>query len=260
MSHSFITKVKQVVGDLDRLPSLEPSRVVNRYFSQLVGIVTHSSLIDVDTSEMVDLETTIPLSRRLCAQGETLLERYWAKRFIALPGLSYDRLKLFPYFENYEQLVLMEINTIQQSTPFKRVTFLGGGPLPLSAIIMAHEYGSYVTVIDSDKEAVAISTKLVSALGLAEYISIVQADAYSYQSTDPVIILGALVGTSPEEKQQLLNHMASTLPVGCLVVARGVDGCGVLLYPPVPIATDLKYIKTVQGPRSIINTVVVFRV
>ncbi len=257
-----ISYLDSLTRSLEASPSLYPSPQVNHYFSSLVSYVTSAPRPVYDT--MMRSETFTNLSKRtqaVCAKGESLLEYHWVDTFLSVDKLTYDHLHTFPYMHNYETLTALEVRTLRQMRgEASFVTFLGGGPLPLTAIIMASIYGYQMTVIDLDEEAVHRSRTLVEKLGLSENITIQVADAFIYVPTTPLTILGALVGDTVEEKAELLEHLARILQKDSFVFARSVTGIGELLYPKVPSIPCLTHIDTVRGPLEIINSIEVFKV
>ncbi|WP_170047610.1 nicotianamine synthase family protein [Couchioplanes caeruleus] len=225
---------------------LAPSPLVNALFADLVN-----ACISADAGEVQSVlsDSRIDGVRshliRLCAQGESLLEDAWARRALAAadPGAE---IAAFPYLDNYEQLARLELHALaaagHQSETARRLCFVGGGPLPLSAMLLCRTLGVHVTVVDRDREAVEVSRRLVHRLVPAERISVVLADAASPSDMAravaecDVVVVAALVGTTRAQKRAALRAIGTSVERGTHVVIRSADGLRSLLYPAVDIS------------------------
>lgn len=106
------------------------------------------------------------------------------------------------------------------------VIFLGCGPLPLSAIILAKEYGVKVTGIDICPRCCALAKKIIKRLGMEENITILQADARDIPADAKVVWIAAL--THP--KSAILENLSKGNPT---IIARTAFGLRTLLYEPI---------------------------
>ncbi|MEV6598664.1 nicotianamine synthase family protein [Actinoplanes sp. NPDC051346] len=224
---------------------LSPSPVVNALFAELVSACVHA---DAGDAPSVLSDPRIGEVRsdliRLCARGESLLEDAWARRVLASddPGAE---TAAFPYFGNYEQLARLELHALagagHRPETARRLCFIGGGPLPLSAILLGRGLGVGVTVVDRDREAVELSRRLVDRLVPAQRINVVLADAASpfdmarAVAECDVVVVAALVGTTRAQKRAALRAIGMAAEPGTQVVIRSADGLRSLLYPTVDI-------------------------
>jgi nicotianamine synthase len=225
--------------------SRAPSPTVNALFAELVHACVH---VDTGAVAAVLADPRIRAVRsdltRLCAEGESLLESAWARRALAATDPRAET-AAFPYRRNYEQLARLELHALagvgHRVEATRRVCFVGGGPLPLSAILLCRTLTAGVTVVDRDVEAVRLSRQLVDRLAAAERITVVLSDAASASNMAhatagcDVVVVAALVGTTREEKRSALNAIGTSIEPGTYVVIRSADGLRSLLYPPVDI-------------------------
>jgi nicotianamine synthase len=244
-------------------PSLEPSPLVNAAFDALVKLAsTTTNVISTDILNDEKIIEVLPQLRALCSLGEGQLEAYWATKIIEdeHPAISLEN---FPYYGNYLKLAELEYRSVSLigNRPLKRVLFVGSGPLPLSAILLAQQYGLVVDAIDSDSEAVSISAKLVDRLGLGDAITITQADAATftrYQQYD-AIFLASLVGLDQPSKQAIITTIQHQMREGGLLVARTAHGLRTLLYPPIDVDSikGLTAQVIIQPLNEVVNSVII---
>lgn len=223
-------KILQIYNVLQGQASLTPSPEVDAAFSQLVNI----ALQNHGEKFSQEVELIIPKLHVLSAEGEYELEQFWANRIIKDP-FPMIRLEEYPYYHNYELLTQLEYQSLRVlgERSITKVLFVGSGPLPLAAIILAKRYGIAVVCVDKDAEATALSAKLVKVLGLENLITIIWGDAHTnLQAGDfDVVIMAALVGMTQEEKLAVLEELHTSLRPGTLMVIRTAHGGRRLLYP-----------------------------
>lgn len=238
-------RILRVYDGLRAQDSLAPSPEVNSLFADLVSICAHADPADA-SSALTDPRITEARDGlvRLCAEGESRLEQWWARRTLAAAD-PHAELAAFPYLRNYQQLAHLERHALagtgHRPGESRRLCFLGGGPLPLSAIMLSRMLDTQVTVVDRDADAVALSRRLLDRLGLAEQISVLLADAssasdlaYATASCD-VVVVAALVGTTRIEKQAALRAVGTALEADTRVLIRSAQGLRSLLYPVVDV-------------------------
>lgn len=238
---------------LASLDSYEPSPETNRLFGRLVTLVlSDSSSIDLEESAVNNL-------REICATAEYCLERHWSGR-IAESNDPQTTLAQFPYIENYQRLAAMEHEGLVEtgaSVP-AHAAFVGGGPLPLSALYLAN-HGWSGTIIDHNPEAVALARALVSALDTDLSIRLADGAVVDYADYD-LIHVAALVGGT--EGDGVFEQIETTADTESVLLARSAHGRRQLLYPPLPNDTFDRFyhLQTVRPPDGIINSAVYFQV
>ncbi|MEW9673846.1 nicotianamine synthase family protein [Ammoniphilus sp. 3BR4] len=169
------------------------------------------------------------------AQAETEMEFYYAQEFARKPSLSLDDLKRFLYWDNYEALIETEIRGLQASDlpytlqPGESVAFVGSGPLPLSAVILAYKVGGRMTCIDVDERACESAKKLIMGLGLEGeiFVECTAGENHDY-GRHPLIFMASLV----PNKAEVISRIRLTREDAVLAV-RSADGVRELLYEPV---------------------------
>jgi hypothetical protein len=123
---------------------------------------------------LADAAANLP---RLCGLAEVEMEKWWTRRLLMETSLGCASLKAFWYYENYRHLVEAELPLLNVSGS-DRVVFLGSGPLPLTAILLAKSVPQLsIQCVDRDQEACDLASQLIEKLRLTARVEIVNADA-----------------------------------------------------------------------------------
>lgn len=253
-----IADIYQELLDTD----LEPSPRVNSLFQRLVTIIQQS---DDATARLVLTQTNIRAVRKslhnVCALGEAKLESFWTAR-IAESGDPRAALKEFPYFENYRKLAALEFGAFKaySDVGVRRALFVGSGPLPLSAILLAKDFGVSIDCLDNDARAVELARQLIGKLGIADKIRIVSGDARKFEdfSGYDLIILAALVGDA-DEKPAIINRISERMAHGSYLLIRSAHLLRTLLYPEASIGSFKNLITKAEiHPKDdVINSIII---
>jgi nicotianamine synthase len=225
---------------LSRLDNLAPTAEVNALFQELVRVCVHA---DDRAAPPVLADARIRRLRpdllRLCSQGESLLEQAWAHGVLEAAD-PWAELGRFTYLENYQQLSRLEVHTLAGAghvpRPGSRVCFLGGGPLPVSALLMHRELGAGVDVVDNEPQAADLARRLLNRLAPGPGLRVAQADATSAEDMAQllvgcdVVVVAALVGHTRSQKRAVLRAVGRALDPGAYLVVRSAHGLRSLLY------------------------------
>jgi nicotianamine synthase len=202
----------------------------------------------------------------LCSRGEHELERYWARRIVDAAD-PHAELARFPYTGNYSDLARLEVHALlgHLDAPPRRVLFVGPGPMPLSAVVMATEHGVAVDTLDVDPQAVALGAAVVDALGV-EGVSFRTGDVVD--ETDlagyDAVFLAALVGLEPGAKARVLRRLRAAVGPDGLLLARSAHALRTLLYPDldvdgVLVPAGFDPLAVVHPYTDVVNSVVLAR-
>lgn len=115
----------------------------------------------------------------------------------------------FAYLPNYIQLASTEYQGAGLK-PGDSVVFLGSGPLPLSLIIMCHQYGVRGIGIEQEPDRAKLSRKVVEKLGLSGQIRIKTGNHFSLPLKSKYELL--MVAAAAEPKKEIFDHLAEALP------------------------------------------------
>lgn len=247
-------------------PTLEPGPGTDALFTRLVGLAVAPRPGHVVDAVLADPELTgrLPDLRARCSAGEYALERAWARRVLAAddPAAALER---FPYLQNYRDLTRIEYHAVAGHAPLapRRALFVGAGPLPLSALLLAR-HGVAVDAVDVDAEAVALGDAVARALG--DDVTVREGDVLDLDDLADydLVCVAALVGLDPDAKTTALAHVRAQMRPGATVLARSAHSLRGLLYPVLDVADDglggLEPLAVLHPHTDVVNSVVLARV
>jgi nicotianamine synthase len=248
-------KFKEIYRRIVSLQDYSPSEEVNALFSALVAIVIHP------VSKEVLSPKKCACLQAICSHAEYELEKYWAREIIN----GNKRLADFPYLKNYKDLTRLEWNALDSCTDHHhhKVLFIGSGPLPMTAIMLARDHGIKSALIDNSNEAVSLSRRLIQTLGLEHMIKIVRADGTSFKNIKNfnVVFVAALAGVSTAQKMSVFRHIKKNTSLHCHIIARSSWGKRTFLYAPLPQSVYSLFIPLIEITpyNEIVNSVVIFK-
>lgn len=259
----FTTSLHELYRELSSFPDLRPGPDVDGAFGRLVRLVL-TAPDEIAPAVLADPEVraVAPRLRALCARGEGELERAWARR-IGAAGAPREELARFPYVDNYRQLSRMEIGILASALrrPARSLAFVGAGPLPLSAMLLAGELDVPVDNVDRDPVAVTEGARVASALGYADFrfhqVDVLDADLSGHD----VVVLAALVGESAADKRRIMGHLAGSMAPGAILLARSARGLRTLLYPELDLTAfgGFELLTVVHPVNDVVNSAVLAR-
>ena len=234
-----------------KLDSLKPSKKANDAFSDLVKFCE-------DNNDVSLKEDQIQKLRGLSSIAEYEMEIYWAKKILESKNGNKE-LEKFWYYKNYEQLVDLEYSNI--TCLYKKVhsvLFIGGGPLPLTAIVLCRKHNLTCTILERDLSSHSISVKLIEKLGLSDKVKIIKTDAESYSGYGKfdIIYLAAMVGHDEKAKSTVISLIHNKLQKGKVLLCRSSHGTRKLLYTPIAkkLLKEINPVLEVRPYNSIINS------
>lgn len=234
-----------------KLDSLKPSKKTNDAFSDLVKFCERNNDVSLKEDQIQKL-------RALSSVAEYEMEVYWAKKILQ-SKLPHKELAKFWYYKNYEQLVDLEYSNITcLYKNVRHILFIGGGPLPLTAILLCKKYNLICSILERDVESYLTSVKLIEKLNLSKNIKILNTDTekYSDYNTFDIIYLAAMVGHDETTKSNVISTIHNKLQKGKVLLCRSSHGTRTLLYTPIAkkILKEVNPVLEVRPYNSIINS------
>ena len=234
-----------------KLDSLKPSKKTNDAFSDLVKFCENNNDVSLKKDQIQKL-------RALSSVAECEMEVYWAKKILESKDANKE-LEKFWYYKNCEQLVDLEYSNITcLYKKVRNILFIGGGPLPLTAIVLCRKYNLSCTILERDLNSYSTSVKLVEKLGLSDRIKIINIDAESYSGYEKfdIIYLAAMVGHDEAAKSNMISLIHNKLQKGKVLLCRSSHGTRELLYTPIAqkLLKEVSPVLEVRPYNSIINS------
>lgn len=185
-----------------RLDNLMSQQIDDRYIEEVLYSTELEPVFDVIT--------------RYRSQYYAMIEDEQAHSILESPD-PWDVFKNVSYFSNYLQLAQVEHDGAGLK-PGDRVVFLGSGPLPLTLIVLCHEYGLNGIGIEQDPERVNLSRKVLSKLGLSDQIKIIGTNHQSFPLKEKCELI--MVAAQAEPKKDIFDHLADVSPSGTVISYR----------------------------------------
>lgn len=241
-----------IYNKIINLKSLKPSKKTNDAFFELVKFCEKNH-----TTCTLDENQTHNL-RELASIAEYEMEVYWAKKILESKDPNKE-LEKFWYYQNYEQLVDLEyVNINSLYKKIDTVLFVGGGPLPLTAILLCKKYNLNCSILEKDKASYFASVDLVEKLGFSKMIKIININAEEYLDYNKfsVIYLAAMVGHAETAKSNVINLIHTKIQKGKVLLCRSSHGTRKLLYTPIAkkLLQEVDLVLEVRPYNSIINS------
>lgn len=254
-------EVESIYERLANLESLTPGKLVDELFTRLVELAMSDSheLVDFILNDL-RIKAIQPNLHHLCSMGEYGLELHWVRQVL---GNAQECLSDFPYYDNYQKLAQLEYHSIQavNEGPIGQVLFVGSGPLPLSSILLAQEYGLVIDNMDLDEDACQLSESLILELNLENQLTVQHADVLTHTKMESydLVYLAALVGQTHEDKEQIVKHISKHMKAGAILILRSSSKLKKLLYPPVDLSilSEFKVLTEVHPYNEIVNSLVI---
>ena len=248
--------------------ALAPQPEVNRLLGRMVAILQGSAIASSDAGVRTavdrlmlhrvdaspDLAARANALREISADAETEMERHFSARWLLAltrvhdgPASLLDVMSDFPYYDGYQELVAAEASLL--TTP-KQIIFGGGGPLPISGLLLASITGAQIILVDVNKAAAVRSFELIDALVQKGFIHRGQIEVrhqdlvnVSLEASCDGIIVASLVDA--ETKIHLARRLSQCSDAPPLILRSAIGLCARLAYRAAPRAsvtsTGLRY-------------------
>lgn len=124
----------------------------------------------------------------------------------------------------------------------RSVAVAGSGPLPLTALSIALEFGHDVTCFERDPVAFELGSKLSQLAPCHDHVRSRKTDLLAvddlegYDAIVSAVLLGVGIGDGEAHcRDQTVGHLVSRMRPGAIVVTREPHGLGCLFHPPLEL-------------------------
>ncbi len=168
------------------------------------------------------------------AMAEFQMELFYARLGVLNSLNNHENYRVL--VADYPELISEEIaainldhfdtNEMRDDVVRGEIYFIGSGPLPMTAVECARQTGRAVVCIERDQDAVEMSRRVISDLGLDHRITVKQGDGATmdYRGAG-LVMLAALV----DQKQDVIHAIRTTAP-DAMIGIRSAEGLRTLLY------------------------------
>ena len=150
------------------------------------------------------------------------LDAHKLKKFIDLGFIVVEKIlvkfrKLYPlYFDFYDEMTENEINLANISED-DIILHIGGGPIPVTSILLAKKSGVRVTSIDNSLRSVKQAISCVLEAGVADKVQIQYAEANSFPVDKFDVII---VSQGTRSYKELLMYISQSMKDDARVIFR----------------------------------------
>ena len=223
---------------LRRLPNnLEGDKTIRKDFEGFFNLLRApiSPLVEYAVVQDPRIRSISGFVQQRMMAAERRIERAWAEQLLRERRLTMSSLRQFWYYSNYQALCDTEIGLMHRGEPGlsltctrDRIALVGGGALPISAMMLHDVTGIPITVIDYNPKSCQLANRMLRELGLDRHVRVEQADGRHFDYHGHTIIMVAANTTG------LRETVARAITTGDAhrVMMRSVDGLRTLLYKP----------------------------
>jgi len=150
--------------------------------------------------------------------NQNMVDYQKEKNFAIQILLGKKSLAEFEYIVDYVSTIKLES---KKMNPDGLVLFVGSGPIPLSAMLLADE-GFNVDCLDFSNEAVLIGREIIKKFGYQKRIQIIAGDArlFNNYSVYDTIVLALEAGVNYHTKKEILEKIFTSMKPDGLVLVR----------------------------------------
>ncbi len=194
--------------------------------------IAHDKVIDFDSAKHIlddeNMGEALKVIRKFYVHIGTRLETEMAQKLLESADPC-TTLESFHYYDRYLGLLNNE-NQLVKFTPEQKVVFIGGGPLPLTLILLNKFYKTPGISVEIIPEVVEISRQVLKKVGLDSQIQVVEGDETSLKDMDYKMVMVAALA---EPKERVFANLWEIVDTLTPVIYRTYTGMRAILYSPV---------------------------
>ena len=237
MKQNIPDRILAIHAELASLTLTQPTERSMGLIAELKSLTEGSCGKEAELAfDRENVRCALPLLNKLYADHGYLVERQRVEKYISEQRVeleAYESYGLIRKRVRYEVAAIEMVSGIDARA--MRCLFVGSGPLPLSALLLAAEHGIRTTCIDRSLEAVHLSRQIVGLLGLSGMVEIKHADA---ESAGPCpsytcVFVAGMAGTDTQEKMRIVRYLSSVSDDGTVFMLRSAEGMRRFLYAPI---------------------------
>lgn len=194
--------------------------------------IAHDRVIDFDSAKHIlddaKMNQALKIIRKFYVELGSQLENAKAKEILESSD-PWSTLESFHFYPRYQRLIENE-NKLVKFSPEQRVVFIGGGPLPLTLILLNKLYGASCISIEMLPSVAELSRQVLKKLGMESQIQVVEGDETAVQNLDYTVVMVAALA---EPKERVFANLWEAVDTTTPVIYRTYTGMRAILYSPV---------------------------
>jgi hypothetical protein len=194
--------------------------------------IAHDQEIDFDSAKHIlddeKMNEALQLIRKFYVGLGARLETDNAKSILKSDD-PWKTLESFHFYQRYQGLLRNE-NQLVKFTSEQKVVFIGGGPLPLTLILLNKIFKAQCVSVEVLPEVAELSRKVIEKLGLESEIEVVLGDETRLRNIDYTVVMVAALA---EPKERVFANVWEAVDTLTPVLYRTYTGMRAILYSPV---------------------------
>lgn len=233
--YMYWDRIKEIANSLKKYGDLQLHEIpVDEIIPLLdsVEIIAHDQEIDFDSAKHIlddeKMNEALKLIRKFYTKLGSRLETENALEILKSDD-PWATLESFHFYNRYQGLLKNE-NQLVKFTPEQKVVFIGGGPLPLTLILLNKIFNARGVSIEILPEVAELSRQVIKKLGLESQIEVVEGDEASLKDLDYTVVMVAALA---EPKERVFANLWDIVDTVTPVIYRTYTGMRAILYSPV---------------------------
>ncbi|GAB6054749.1 nicotianamine synthase family protein [Methanobacterium movens] len=233
--YMYWDKIKSIAHSLNKYENYSLSQMPLEDIIPILDSVeeiAHDKVIDFDSAKHIlddkKMREALQVIRKFYVYLGTRLETDMAQKILSSSN-PWKTLKSFHFYERYLGLLKNE-NQLVKFTPEEKVVFIGGGPLPLTLILLNQLYKTRGISIEIIPEVARLSREVLKKLGRESHIEVVEGDENSLKNREYKVIMVAALA---EPKERVFANLWDMVDTRTPVIYRTYTGMRAILYSPV---------------------------
>jgi hypothetical protein len=233
--YQYWDKIKAIANSLkqyqsNNLQDMSPNEIIP--LLDQVEEIAHDRVIDFDSAKHIlddaKMNQALKIIRSFYVELGSRLETAKAEEILQSPD-PWTTLESFHFYPRYQRLIKNE-NKLVNFSPEQRVVFIGGGPLPLTLILLNKLYGARCVSIEILPSVSELSRQVIKKLGMESQIIVVEGDETAVKDLDYTVLMVAALA---EPKERVFANLWETVDTATPVIYRTYTGMRAILYSPV---------------------------
>ncbi|PKL67926.1 MAG: methyltransferase [Methanobacteriales archaeon HGW-Methanobacteriales-1] len=227
-------KISDIAEKLKNFDNLNNNFNIEKIIPLLDSIeeIAHDETIDFDSAKHIldhkKMGAELKLIRKFYVDVGMKLETEKALEILEADD-PWKVLESFHFYKRYEKLIRNEA-ILSQLYGMENMVFIGGGPLPLTLIMINQFFGINGTSIELSPEIADISLRVLEKLGLDSEINVVCGDETKLKNIDCDMVMVAALA---EPKKRVFSNVKKFTRPNAKIVYRTYTGMRAILYAPV---------------------------
>jgi len=233
--YRYWDKIKSIADSLKKYEDCKPYEIPRDDiipFLDSIEEIAHDKVIDFDSAKHIlddeKMNQALKIIRKFYMDFGARLETENAEEILKSDD-PWATLESFHFYDRYQSLIKNE-NQLVKFTPEQKLVFIGGGPLPLTSILLKKYCSVNSISIEIIPEVAELSRRVIKRLGMESQIDVIMGDETAVKDADYTVVMVAALA---EPKERIFANLWEIVDTKTPVIYRTYTGMRAILYSPV---------------------------